>query len=214
VAGQATGGVGTERRAVQETLRERTRRAVRSELIDAAVALFAEHGYENITVDQIAQAAGISRRSFFRYFGSKEALVLGKFDRLGDEFAQALSARPADEPAWEALRRMFDPVIAYVGDPELGRRAAEVDRIIHSDESLRAGLVERMQRAQALVVDVLRRRPDQGRREDDLALSALVGAAFAALAAASAHSQATGMPLERALDRAMTSIGAGAGAGH
>ena len=58
-------------------LRERTRRAVHREIAEAGMALFLDQGFEETTVDQIAEAAGISRRSFFRYFATKEDVVLG-----------------------------------------------------------------------------------------------------------------------------------------
>lgn len=93
-------------------LRERTRRAVRAELMAVGMDLFARNGYDNTTIDEIAAAAGISRRSFFRYFTSKEDVVLGHQETLGEALLDALSARPVDEDAWTALRRAFDVVIA------------------------------------------------------------------------------------------------------
>src|SRR6185369_972906 len=92
-------------------LRERTRRLMRAELMDIAMALFAQQGYEATTIDELAQAAGMSKRTFFRYFGSKEDLVLGNQESIGGELAAALAARPASEPAWPALRRAFDLVL-------------------------------------------------------------------------------------------------------
>lgn len=186
-------------------LRERTRRAVQSELVDAALGLFVEFGFEVVTIEQIAAAAGMSKRSFFRYFASKDALVLGKYDRQGDAFAEALSARPPGEDAWESLRRMFDDVVDYLADPEKARRAAEVDRVINASESLRAGYLERMQRAQRCIVDVLTERSDE--RLGRFQASALVAAAFAALTVAHAHSVTDGVDLPDAVDEAMSAIG-------
>lgn len=87
------------------SLRERTRRAVHAEITDTALRLFAEQGFDATTVDQIAKAAGISRRSFFHYFGSKEDVVLGDLEALGRRVRDALEARPETETAWEALRQ-------------------------------------------------------------------------------------------------------------
>src|SRR5690242_10152847 len=89
-------------------LRERTRRAVRKEIAEAAGALFAERGYEATTIDHIAAAVGMSQRSVFRYFATKEELVLGKFDFVVEEMLDVLRARPADEPVWTSLHRVFD----------------------------------------------------------------------------------------------------------
>lgn len=181
---------------------------MQSELIDAAVSLFAEHGYEAVTVDQIAAAAGLSKRSFFRYFTSKDEVVLGKIDRQGDQFVAALADRPDGESPWVALRRMFDDAVAHGSDPVGERHAAEINRIIQSSEALRAGYLQRMQHAQDLVVEELDRR-ERRRRADawsSVAGPSLVGAAFAALLTAHAVSQREHTPFASALDAAMTAI--------
>ena len=71
----------------------------------AALDLFARQGYDDTTVDEIAAAVGISRRTFFRYYESKPDVVWGEFDaelgRLRDRLAEA----PADEPMMDVLRR-------------------------------------------------------------------------------------------------------------
>lgn len=187
-----------------ESFRDRTRRVVTAELIDVAQDLFVQHGYEAVTVDQIAAAAGMSKRTLFRYFPSKDALVLGKYDRHGEQFAAALAARPADEPVWEALRRMFDDVVTYISDPERNRRAREIDRVINTSETLRAGYLERMQRAQRLIVVEVVKRSNGSIPEFDAA--ALVAAAFAAMSVAHAATQENSAPLPSALDTAMKAI--------
>lgn len=89
------------------TLRDHARGAVRDEVSKHAWLLFAEHGFEATTVDQIAEAAGMSRRSFFRYFAGKDELVLDRLTASGQLVADTLRGRPADEPAWPALRAAF-----------------------------------------------------------------------------------------------------------
>lgn len=95
----------------QITLRERKRQAVQREVKTVAVGLFLANGYESTTVDQIAMAAGLSPRSFFRYFANKEAVVTYVLDETGTDIADALAARPPEEGPWYALRRAFDEVI-------------------------------------------------------------------------------------------------------
>lgn len=85
------------------TLRERTRRAVRMVIEESAWELFDKQGYEATTVGQIARTAGMSERSFFRYFASKEDLVMGVLHALGAEVTAGFRARPADEDVWVAL---------------------------------------------------------------------------------------------------------------
>jgi AcrR family transcriptional regulator len=94
------------------TLRNRAARAVRAEIAAVAIRLFLEQGFDKTTVDQIAAEAGLSRTSFFRYFATKEDAVLGHLEELGQQARDALVARPAGEPAWQALRHAFDLLIA------------------------------------------------------------------------------------------------------
>jgi TetR/AcrR family transcriptional regulator, regulator of mycofactocin system len=73
------------------------------------LALFAEHGYDETSVDDIARAAGIGRRTFFCYFPSKADLVWGDFDANCEALRRELAAAPADRPMMLAIR---DAVIA------------------------------------------------------------------------------------------------------
>jgi mycofactocin system transcriptional regulator len=88
-----------------ETTRGRPASTSRQDVARVALDLFARQGYDATTVDEIAAAVGISRRTFFRYFESKPDVVWGEFDaelgRLGDRLAEA----PADEPMMDVLRR-------------------------------------------------------------------------------------------------------------
>ncbi len=69
-----------------------------------ALELFASEGFAAVTADQIAEAAGISRRTFFRYFRSKEDILLGDRKRFEDTLAHALERAPRDLPIINALR--------------------------------------------------------------------------------------------------------------
>ncbi len=87
--------------------RERKKQRTRDALIDAAMELFAAKGYERTTVREITEAVDVSERTFFRYFASKEDLVLS-FVRDGlTGFAEALMARPAEEDPLTAARNAF-----------------------------------------------------------------------------------------------------------
>lgn len=100
----------TEGEATEPTddgLRERHRRRTLARLEEAALRLFAERGYDAVTVDDIATEADVSRRTFFRYFASKEEVLFTDHPRRLAELRQALSERPPDEPPLTALRRAF-----------------------------------------------------------------------------------------------------------
>src|SRR5215471_16813418 len=79
-------------------LHERKRQAVRSYLSGVALELLTDRDFESVTVDEIAAAAGVSRRSFFRYFASKEDVVLQYLDQMAERLRDAIVARPAGEP--------------------------------------------------------------------------------------------------------------------
>jgi len=85
-------------------LRERNHERTRDEIAQHALALFAAHGFDDVTVDEIAASAGISRRTFFRYFDTKDdALLPGDASRL-QRLEEALQARPGAEGAFDAVR--------------------------------------------------------------------------------------------------------------
>ncbi|WP_017584823.1 TetR/AcrR family transcriptional regulator [Nocardiopsis ganjiahuensis] len=139
-------------------LRERTRRAVHREIAETGMALFLEHGFEETTIDQIAEAAGISRRSFFRYFASKEDVVLGDLIDRGRNVHAALLERPAEEGPWEALRAALmalreDTAIDTRPETEL-----RIGRMLYRSPSLRARSLEKHLAWQELLVPELARR--------------------------------------------------------
>lgn len=87
--------------------RERKKQRTRDSLIEAAMGLFAAKGYDGTTVREITDGVDVSERTFFRYFASKEDLVLS-FVRDGlTGFAEALMARPAEEDPLTAARNAF-----------------------------------------------------------------------------------------------------------
>lgn len=98
--------------AAGKALLERKQELVRDALAKAAEALFLAQGFEATTVEQIAAEAGLSRRSFFRYFESKEDVLARRADELGERFYAALAARPTAEPPLVAIRNALVPAIA------------------------------------------------------------------------------------------------------
>jgi AcrR family transcriptional regulator len=93
-----------ETAAPVEGLRERHRKRTAADLEEAALQLFCEKGFDAVTIDDIAAAADVSRRTFFRYFASKEDVILSDHPKRLGELQAALDLRPADEPALTALR--------------------------------------------------------------------------------------------------------------
>ncbi|MBG0827898.1 TetR family transcriptional regulator [Planomonospora sp. ID67723] len=89
------------------SLAERKRQLVRDELTEAALKLLAFQGFDKTTIDQITAAAGVSRRTFFRYFQSKEDVVIEFIGDLGHRLHTELAARPADEAPATAVRNVL-----------------------------------------------------------------------------------------------------------
>ncbi len=161
------------------SLRERTWRAVQAEITAAAMPLFTERGFEATTIDQIAEAAGISRRSFFRYFETKEDVVLGDLNALGETLRAALEARPPEEPAWPALRAAF---LALRGPEHSPTAELAAARVWHAAPSLRARHLEKHLRWQELLApDISRRLGTPPGRAPDPRARAVVAAALACL---------------------------------
>ena len=96
---------------VRTNTRDIARAAVRAELAQVAFELFRSEGFDKVTVNDLAAAAGVSRSTFLRYFGTKEDAVLGAVDAQGETIADALRARPADEDDWTALRHALSVVL-------------------------------------------------------------------------------------------------------
>jgi AcrR family transcriptional regulator len=166
-------------------IRERTRRIAQTELTLVAQDLFLENGYEGTTVDQIASAAGMSKRTFFRYFASKDDLIIGKYDLFADRIADAFDDRPMDEPVWESLRRVFDITIDYVQDDHARARNDAMERIVQSSPQLNARYLEKMQRVQEILVGrVAVRLSRPAVFAPNPKPAAIVGAAFACMQAA------------------------------
>jgi AcrR family transcriptional regulator len=85
------------------TLRERNKARARAEIADAALRLFFDRGFEGVTVDEIVRAAGVSRRTFFRYFETKEDALLADYPELNARLSAALEAAEPDN-AMGAIR--------------------------------------------------------------------------------------------------------------
>jgi AcrR family transcriptional regulator len=85
------------------SLRERNKARARAEIAEVALRLFFERGFEGVTVDEIVSAAGVSRRTFFRYFETKEDALLAEYPELNARLGEALDAYESDN-AMEAIR--------------------------------------------------------------------------------------------------------------
>jgi AcrR family transcriptional regulator len=161
-------------------LRERKKLRTRQALVDAGLDLFMRQGFEQTTIDEIVNACEVSRRTFFRYFASKEDLFIAESDDRRADMIDLLTQRAATEPAWRSVRAaVVDLAGALLGDRR--RRLARA-RLIARTPALRAATLEAQQRWQQALVETLSART--GPDLDVLDLHLMAGAATAALHAA------------------------------
>jgi AcrR family transcriptional regulator len=145
--------VGDAKTAPAANMAERKRLLVRSELAEAAVKLLADQGFEETTVDQIVAAVGMSRRTFSRYFDSKEDVIVHMLAEAGVKLCAELNARPADEPPAVALRRALSVFTSMsVGNPA---KMLRVSRLILDTPALLARFLERQSQWQAEMTGIL-----------------------------------------------------------
>ncbi|MFB8138049.1 TetR family transcriptional regulator [Streptomyces parvus] len=123
------------------TLAERKRQLVSDELSGAALRLLARKGFDAVTIDEIVAAAGVSKRTFFRYFASKEDVVIQFLAGMGSAMRAELAGRPAAEPPSVALRHTIRISIdACAGHAD---QALRVVQLILGTPSLLARFLER-----------------------------------------------------------------------
>jgi len=109
------------------SLRLKKQQFVRSEIWNAAVDLFAEHGYDRTTVDDIATAAGVSRRTFFRYFASKDDVMVQATDTYGDLLVEAVKESAGAAPL-QIVERAVRRLAAFVVVQPRARLAMQIVR--------------------------------------------------------------------------------------
>ena len=94
-------------------LRERKKRETRTAIHDAAMKLFATKGYGGTTIDEIAEAANVSRATVFTYFPTKEEIVHGEGSAAVADFAARLRERPEDVSTIEMVRAFLEALTGW-----------------------------------------------------------------------------------------------------
>lgn len=148
--------------------RERKKAATRQAIADAAMELFLEHGFDRVSVRDIAERADVSTTTLFAHFPSKEALVFDREQEVEAELTAVVRERPKGQGVVEALRAHALKVwVPIVSDPRLHQLNALVDRT----PALRE-YAERMWMRHAVALGAVIAE-ELGRETDDLACAAL-----------------------------------------
>ncbi|EKX69219.1 TetR family transcriptional regulator [Streptomyces ipomoeae] len=191
--------------AARTNTRDIARAAVRAQLAQVAFELFRREGFDKVTLDDLAAAAGVSRSTFLRYFGTKEDAVIGAFDAHGNLVADALLTRPADEDDWTALRRALDTVIERYHQDPAGSLATT--RLVQETPALCARQLEKQSRWRPTLARALAERHGTS-GEPTLAESVLAAAAIDCLSIAVDHWSASDghLDLVALLDEAFATL--------
>ncbi|MET8543571.1 TetR family transcriptional regulator [Kitasatospora sp. NPDC004799] len=144
---------------LRERKKERTRRAIS----EAAIGLFLEHGFDRVSVADVAAAAEVSKPTLFSYFPSKEDLVVHRFADHQEQAAEVVRGRLPGEPVLDALLRDFlaglarrDPVTGLNDHPAVLAFTA----LVYGTPSLAARVGEYVARAERSLADALREAAD------------------------------------------------------
>ena len=137
------------------TLQQRKQQFVRDAIWDAAIDLFDRKGFDETTVDEIAQAAGTSRRSFFRYFESKSDLLAQSVVSYGTALTDAIESCPADCSLGEMFR---STVLRVARGSVLHPRTRKVMEITEKYPAAREAQVARVAEVQDRVAKAFAKR--------------------------------------------------------
>ena len=153
--------------------RELNKAATRQAITDAALALLRSNGPGNFTVEDIADAAGISRRTFFNYFGSTEAAIAAVTFGFLDKALQQFRLRPAGEPFLESARA----ALVELADPMTVAPLAELYSLGQANPQLSRSELEAWDHCTAQIIAAARERSSGGAgvELDELYLRALAG---------------------------------------
>jgi TetR/AcrR family transcriptional regulator, regulator of mycofactocin system len=136
-------------------LQVRKQQLVRDAIYDAAIELFAANGFDQTTVEEVAQAAGVSRRSFFRYYATKDDLLAQSVVSYGAALTAAITASAAALTPLQVMRETVASGIRYTSSQPLTRqiidisqrsvsaRQAHASRLMEVEDSVSAAYAER-----------------------------------------------------------------------
>jgi AcrR family transcriptional regulator len=155
--------------------RERKRAETHARIQAEGMRLFVDNGFEATTLDEVAAAADVSRRTLLNYFGSKEEIVFSAKADFPQMIVAAIENRPADEPLLDMVENTFADLAARHTSPE----ALALARLIHSTPALSAGDQAKYEKVERLLASALAAR--KGLPETDIACRVVAATAIGIL---------------------------------
>jgi AcrR family transcriptional regulator len=160
-------------------LHEQRRRSTREALRRAALASFASRGFSNVTVTELAREAGVTERTFFRHFPTKEAVLFQDYDTQVEWLAEALAQRPESESLFDAV---LASVWSFPHDLEVVRQAASARTELISADRIAAHLRVVQSSFAGVITDFIKKRyPDATELYAEVAGAALAASLVAAV---------------------------------
>ncbi|HEX4400813.1 MAG TPA: TetR family transcriptional regulator [Galbitalea sp.] len=186
-------------------LRERKKAQTRDAIQTHALNLFARQGYAATTVEQIIRGVDVSESTFFRYFPTKESLVLT--DDFDPVILGAFAAQPPDVGVMDALRIAFRALFDALTDEQLSAQRERLELVL-GVPALRAAIFEQFSTTMDLLAEAIAQRlsRDPGDFEVRTAAGAVIGASMAVLAALT---EDAGADYGQLMDDAMAQLQAG-----
>ncbi len=141
---------------MKDTLQTRKQQLVRDAIFDAAIQLFAVKGFDETTVEEVAQAAGVSRRSFFRYFASKDDLLAQNIVLYGTVLTRVIRESPPVFTPFEVVRETVLTVakqaaalprtrqIIEIAERSVSARQAHASRMMEVEDGVAAAFADRL----------------------------------------------------------------------
>jgi AcrR family transcriptional regulator len=187
-------------------LREQKRQETSGRIAGAAMALFARDGYDATTIDAIAEAAGISRRTFFHYFKSKDEILTSMQGGMGSELLAVL----ADEPTGAAPLATMLAVMRRAAGRYSTEALIAIDKVMLASEAVQSRKQASYIRDEAALLAAFRQRwPDQPQHE--LRLVAMLSISLTRLALDAWREEGSKRPIVELYDEIVGALRASAG---
>jgi AcrR family transcriptional regulator len=135
-------------------LRERKKQQTRDGISAVATRLFVDHGFERVTIAEVAAAADVSKMTVTNYFPLKEDLVFDRREHIVTLLGNAVTERAADTSALDSIRRAYADALDR-GDPTLGHRGVEFARMVNKSAALLAREREIFDQRERALADAL-----------------------------------------------------------
>jgi AcrR family transcriptional regulator len=186
----------------REGLRERKRRETLARVTNSGICLFIARGYDATTIDDIAAAAGISRRTFFYYFKSKDDILLSLQSGMGEQLAAIVRHAPPDTRPLDAIRDAAVTVCAAIPVDDM----IAIDRLMRSSEAVQARKQASYVQHEATLFAALRERWPAPERATGLRLLALLAVGTMRLSSDIFHQEGGKRPIQALLREAFEAL--------